>query len=465
MTCLKQLHSFRILHCALCIVLAALCATSAQAADADVTDLVPTLRLSFDGQSLANTGSGTFSKVGGTTIFAESPSGYALDVSQCAPYGTLSGVFAANRDSAIAVVATLGVKSTGVILHFKNGNTSIMLRRGASANQIVLTENNSSSALITVNDINNGDTEYHLYVVNILQSRVDLYVDGVLAGTTSTTPRAAALANWQFGGRHGGVISGEVVCSGQIDDLRVYSSALDTMQMAALAASFGVGSALAILPIPDQINETFNACCPEFVVSNKDTSATYTIGGDIASPLFDVAYANNYGVGEATVTATGKGEYAGEILMAKFNITATKLEDGNILTADTTARRLMVDGRFVYIFTNAAAAQATVARRSLIVKDVLLAGGGGAGGNSFGGGGGGGGVVALDAVNAFFPGGGTIPFAVGAGGASGTSRNRGGNGGDTTFVVEGTTYVAKGGEGGGAYTAIGCLVFVGCVKP
>ena len=32
MTCLKQLHSFRILHCALCIVLAALCATSAQAA-------------------------------------------------------------------------------------------------------------------------------------------------------------------------------------------------------------------------------------------------------------------------------------------------------------------------------------------------------------------------------------------------------------------------------------------------
>ncbi len=417
----------------------------------DATDLIPTLRLTFDEQSLANTGSGKLTFSGGTQVYVESDHGYALDVSKCAPYGTISGVFGANRDSAIAVLATLGVKSTGVILHFKNGNTSIMLRRGAVANQLILTESNSSAPLITVNDIEDGDTKYHLYVVNILQNRVDLYVDGELAGTTATTPRAVDLVNWQFGGRHGGVISGEVVCSGQIDDLRVYSSALNIMQLEALADSFGIGSKLAILPIPDYVNETFSSSRPEFVVSNKETSVTYTIGGDIANSLFDVEYKNNYGVGEATVMVVGKGEYDGEKLMAKFNIIASKMVDENIWSTDTSVRRLIVGDKYVYIFTNAEAEQVTVAKRSLIVKDVLLVGGGGAGGNSFGGGGGGGGVVAIDNVNAFFKSSDTIPFAVGKGGASGTGRNRGGNGGDSTFVIEGTTYIAKGGGGGGGF--------------
>ena len=208
---------------------------------------------------------------------------------------------------------------------------------------------------------------------------------------------------------------------------------------------------LAIQPIPDQTVNSFDPCRPEFVVSNKLTGAIWTIGGDITSPLFDVEYKNNVGIGVAMATVIGKGEYEGERTSCIFTINATTMMDDNISTTDKSVRRLIVDGRFVYIFTNAEAEQVTVAKRSLIVKDVLLVGGGGAGGNSFGGGGGGGGVIALDGVNAFFMGGDTIPFAVGKGGASGTGRNRGGNGGDSTFVIEGTTYVAKGGGGGGGF--------------
>ena len=284
---------------------------------ADATDLLPTLCLTFDGQSLANTGSGSLTMSGGVTTYVESEQGYALDTPTCAPYGSISGVFAANRDSAIAAVAKLGTKSTGILFHFKNsnGNTSIMLRRGSAANQIVLTENNSSSPLITVNGIESGDTEYHLYVVNILSDRVDLYVDGVLAGTTATTPRASDLVNWQFGGRHGGVISGEALCGGPIDDLRVYSSALSTDQMIALGDSMGLYSAFRIQPIPTIEYNPLSMPYPEVIVSDRNTGEILSEGSD-----YEVAYSNANYVGTATVYVTGRGSYTGEKTKVNYQI-------------------------------------------------------------------------------------------------------------------------------------------------
>ncbi len=667
----------------------ALGAASVYAADADVTGLVPTLRLTFDGQSLANTGSGSLTMSGGVTTYVESEQGYALDTTTCAPYGSISGVFAANRDSAIAAVAKLGTKSTGILFHFKNsnGNTSIMLRRGAAANQIVLTENNSSSALITVNDIANGDTEYHLYVVNILQGRVDLYVDGALAGTTTTTPRASDLVNWQFGGRHGGVISGEALCGGPIDDLRVYASALSTDQMMALGESLGIFSELKILPIPDQLclpgirpepgftitnrqtgaswvfaeggvasgatpfdvaysfndgvgtvtvtgktgggyegvtltkdylftdeflvnggfesgtmlpgwvgsdsvkscvidasnghkpnhtttfitgsycgmlkqtcsmqqvftcesscrvklswkckhrcdwgastvyysvlldneviypeetvtgsdvryrsveglvlapgehtlkfdgrtdnnadtslflddvslqlitplvilpipDQTYNfgdVCRPEFVVSNVLSAQTWTIGGNIQSEEFDVAYASNDdGVGVATVTATGKGALFGNVVSADFNLVATHLDDDNIFTSDPSVRRHIVDGKYVYVFTNAASAQAVTTKRSLRLTDCLLVGGGGAGGTTMAGGGGGGGVTNISGIaNVVASRGSAITVSVGAGGTPSTAQSaKGGNGGATSFNFGLFSASVAGGGGGGSW--------------
>ena len=648
---------------------------------ADATDLAPTLCMTFNSQSLANTGTGTATMSNeGTPTYAPSADGYALNTGVYVPYGTLANVFAANRDSAIAVAATLGSKSTGILVHFKNSsnNTGIMLRRGTTSGSIVLTENNSTAALITVNDIENADTKYHLYVVNILSGRVDLYVDGVFAGTTATTPRSSTLDKWQMGGRHGGSLSGETKFGGGlIDDIRVYASALTTDQMKTLGESLGVISSLEILPIPDQfclridtpepgftvtntetgaswdygdggvasgqtpfdvaysftngygtvtvtgkagseyegktikrnyklthdliVNGDFESgawapgwtasgnyakidtsgsayqpnasttfisgvycailqkqnvasqvftndsqycaelswkckqrggysdipyevtldgerifyeyfptgtsevhyrtvknivlqpgehtltfhtittadrtlfldnvslevvsktyleilpipnqscatgpCRPEFVVSNLVEGQSWRIGGDIVSSDFDVAYSNNDVFGTATVTATGKGDYEGEVLSRTFAIT----EDENVSTTAASSYRLLVGDNLVYVFTNAASAQTITARKNLFLADALLVGGGGAGGINFGGGGGGGGVVALDGVNFSLAPGESLEFSVGAGGKPSTSTAAGNSryGGNSSISIGDRFYFAKGGGGGG----------------
>ncbi|MBQ1428371.1 MAG: hypothetical protein IIZ06_01765, partial [Kiritimatiellae bacterium] len=585
-----------------------------------------------------------------------------------------------NRDSSIAVVAALGTTSCGILVHFRNSsnNAGIVLRRGTVANQVVLTQGNSTAALITVNDIEKADIDYHLYVANILASGVELYIDGKLAGTTASTPRANAMNSMQIGSRHGNVISPEAIYGGGlIDDLRVYASALDTEQMKALGESIGVISPLSILQIPVQfclrgetpepgftvtntetgaswdygeggvasgqtpfdvaysftngygtvtltgkagseyegktvkrnyklthdliVNGDFESgawapgwtasgnyakietsssaygpnqsttfisgaycailqkqnvasqvftndsqycaelswkckqrggysdipyevmldgerifyeyfptgtsevhyrtvknivlqpgehtltfhtittadrtlfldnvslevvsktyleilpipnqscatgpCRPEFVVSNLVEGQSWRIGGDIVSSDFDVAYSNNDVFGTATVTATGKGDYEGEVLSRTFAIT----EDENVSTTAASSYRLLVGDNLVYVFTNAASEQTITARKNLFLADALLVGGGGAGGINFGGGGGGGGVVALDGVNFSLAPGESLEFSVGAGGKPSTSTAAGNSryGGNSSISIGDRFYFAKGGGGGG----------------
>ena len=206
-----------------------------------------------------------------------------------------------------------------------------------------------------------------------------------------------------------------------------------------------------ILPIPDQIHESFDPCRPEFVVSNRMSGATWTIGGDIASPYFDVEYADNVGIGTAKATLTGKGEYAEANYTALFNILATKYEDDNLSTTDLSSRRIIVDGKSVYVFTNAAAAQVATAKRGINLTDFLVVGGGGGGGCTMAGGGGGGGVTNGTGVgNAYVGRNDTFTFTVGAGGAGSESVSaRGGNGGNTTLSFGALTVKAYGGGGGG----------------
>ncbi|MBR2939613.1 MAG: hypothetical protein IKC15_07140, partial [Kiritimatiellae bacterium] len=649
---------------------------------ADATDLLPTLCMTFNGQSLANTGTGTLTmKDKGTPTYVPSVDGYALNASVYTPWGdNVSNVITANRDSSIAVVAALGTTSCGILVCFRNSsnNAGIILRRGTTANQVVLTQGNSTTALITVNDIENADTDYHLYVANILASGVELYIDGKLVGTTASTPRANAMNSMQIGSRHGNVISPEAIYGGgRIDDIRVYASALTTDQMKALGESLGVISSLKILPIPDQfcmrietpepgftvtnmetgaywdygeggvasgqtpfdvaysftngygtvtltgkagseyegktvkrnyklthdliVNGDFESgawapgwtasgnyakietsssayqpnasttfisgaycailqkqnvasqvftndsqycaelswkckqrggysdipyevmldgerifyeyfptgtsevhyrtvenivlqpgehtltfhtittadrtlfldnvslevvsktyleilpipnqscatgpCRPEFVVSNLVEGQSWRIGGDIVSSDFDVAYSNNDVFGTATVTATGKGDYEGEVLSRTFAIT----EDENVSTTAASSYRLLVGDNLVYVFTNAASAQTITARKNLFLADALLVGGGGAGGINFGGGGGGGGVVALDGVNFSLAPGESLEFSVGAGGKPSTSTAAGNSryGGNSSISIGDRFYFAKGGGGGG----------------
>ena len=205
-------------------------------------------------------------------------------------------------------------------------------------------------------------------------------------------------------------------------------------------------NSLAILPIPNQ-NCAEGACRPEFVVSNRVDGQTWTVGGDIVSPLFDVAYSNNAVIGTATVTATGKGALAGEVASSTFGI----LEDDAVSTSDASVRRINVGGDLVYIFTNALAQTTLTTKRGLFLSDALVVGGGGAGGINFGGGGGGGGVIAIDDIAATYAPGETFSFTIGAGGrpSTSTAAGNGRSGGNSALTLGEITYTAKGGGGGG----------------
>ena len=227
-----------------------------------------------------------------------------------------------------------------------------------------------------------------------------------------------------------------------------------------LGGNGGVGTAIlvvrplvyVIVPIPDQIHESFDPCRPEFVVSNRTSGVTWTVGGDIVSPYFDVEYANNVGIGTASATITGKGDFSEANYTVLFNILATKYEDANISTTDLSSRRVIVDGKSVYVFTNAASAQVVTAKRGIYLTDYLVVGGGGGGGCTMAGGGGAGGVTnATGVVGAYIDMNDTFTFAVGPGGAGSESISvRGDNGGDTTFDFGIGNVRAYGGGGGGS---------------
>ena len=218
-----------------------------------------------------------------------------------------------------------------------------------------------------------------------------------------------------------------------------------------------VAARLVILPIPDQINETFGTSCPECVVSNMSDNSFWTVGGAIASPLFDVEYADNDGTGVAKVTVTGKdgGAFAGKHAVQTFNIVATKYEDENFATTDLTARRHLVDGKSVYVFNGTASSQTITAKRDINLIDYLVVGGGGGGGHTMAGGGGAGGVTnATGLVGINVSRGETFTVVVGAGGIGSRSQtDRGGKGGTSSLQFGLLSVAVPGGGGGGSWSS------------
>ena len=209
-----------------------------------------------------------------------------------------------------------------------------------------------------------------------------------------------------------------------------------------------------ILPIPNQ-SCAEGPCRPEFVVSNRVDGNTWTVGGDISSELFDVAYTNNTSFGVATATATGKGEFAGKKLSRKFLINSDELVDvGAAVVSRTT-----VGNGYVYVFANAAAAQVMTAKRDIYLAECLLVGGGGAGGGKAGGGGGAGGVTnATDLAGVVVKKNGTATLTVGAGGVhSGNPQHKGGNGGATSLEFGSFAASVAGGGGGGSWNNTGAV--------
>ena len=217
------------------------------AATNDVTGLTPTLAVTFDNSSVVNdNGSGTLSSVTseGTTSFLAAPNGKAINTALFTPYGNLSGVTTAGSNFSVSAYATLGTNANAILYCLRDNTAgSVILRRGSAPDTAVLTLGNATTAVLTASGIFGADVIYHHYALVFTATNITLYVDGVAKGTTTSTAVAYEKIYYQFGSRHGGVLTGEVKNGGRMDDLRVYNAALTVAQIQSLSTSLTCVSA------------------------------------------------------------------------------------------------------------------------------------------------------------------------------------------------------------------------------
>ena len=231
--------------------------SSARAADADVTGLVPTIWWDFetqpaaDGLTAANKGSAsiTFTHEGTKTYSAGAIGGtYAIDTSRFTPYSGAGSLSTAGGAYTVSLVMNLGTTKNGITLNLRNetGERDLIVRRGSTEGSLVVgcdtwkvaTRHNLTATF-------EDDTAYHLVSVVVEDTGISLYVDGTFVdSTTDFTPwtdkgRASRL---QFGSHLSGVPSGEAKYGGCIDDLRIHDAALTPAQMKAIAAEYGLAS-------------------------------------------------------------------------------------------------------------------------------------------------------------------------------------------------------------------------------
>jgi hypothetical protein len=130
---MKRRHGYAVL--ALCALTGMLLVSSALAADADATGLVPTIWLDFENQSASassfkseNKGSASVSFTGDGKYKAGANNGYALDTTRCTPY-TNQGTFStAGQDFTVSAVMTLGTNPTGITLSLRSNAGDLVIR-------------------------------------------------------------------------------------------------------------------------------------------------------------------------------------------------------------------------------------------------------------------------------------------------------------------------------------------------
>ena len=184
---------------------------------------------------------------------------------------------------------------------------------------------------------------------------------------------------------------------------------------------------------------------PEVVVSNPVVGVSLANGVD-----YTVAYQDNAAVGTAKAIVSGKAgsDYEGFVVTNSFEIVEVYADD-YVYTADRSVRRIDVDDRKVYVFTNTAGRVDLNLRTNMTLVEALVVGGGGQGGGVLAGGGGGGGVVTNNVKRVVFSGD-SFEVVVGAGGRSSTTGDAQGNKGEASSLQCGVfSLVAYGGGGGG----------------
>ena len=231
--------------------------SSARAADADITGLVPTIWWDFETQPDASglpgadkgSASITFTHEGTKTYSAGAIDGtYAIDTSKFTAYSGAGAFSTVGGAYTVSLVMNLGTNPNGITLNLRNetGERDLVVRRGSTPGSLVVgcdtwkvaTRHNITTTF-------EDDSTYHLVSVVVGDTGISLYVDGTFVdSTTDFTPwtdtgRASRL---QFGSHLSGVPSGEAKYGGCIDDLRIHDAALTPAQMKAIAAEYGLAS-------------------------------------------------------------------------------------------------------------------------------------------------------------------------------------------------------------------------------
>ena len=247
----------RILSAILCAV-AALCSIStARAADADVTGLVPTIWWDFEtqpdasGLPGANKGSASISfKGGGDPNYEKAvvTNGWALNTSASTPYSSNNNSFStAGGAFTVSLVMNLGSTPGGITLNLCNetGNKDLIVRRGSDEGSLVigLGPHKAASTQFLNATFADGDKAFHLVSVVFRDTGTELYVDGALADSTASATLWSAsgcASRLQFGSHLGNPKGDEAMYGGLIDDLRIHDAALTPAQIKAIGRDVGL---------------------------------------------------------------------------------------------------------------------------------------------------------------------------------------------------------------------------------
>jgi hypothetical protein len=301
----------------------ALAVPSALAAEADATGLVPTVWWDFEtqpdaaGLATANKGSAsiTFTSEGTTAYAAGAMDGRAINTASFTPYSGEGSFSAAGQEVTVSAVMTLGTNPNGITLNVRSTAGDLIVRRGADAGSLVVGfgPQKAVSSLFLDATFADGDAAYHLVSIVAGSTGTELYVDGVLAdSTTETTLWSASgyLSQMQFGSHLNGARDGEAKFGGNIDDLRIHSAALTTSQMSAIAAEYGlsVGRVISVRATgePTVGTSSFSTAWTLFLDEDSTAEAGLVYGTDAAlsSPTTN-ALGSALAAGSRTASLTG----------------------------------------------------------------------------------------------------------------------------------------------------------------
>ena len=361
------LYNRRILPAILCAI-AALCSLpAAHAANSDVTGLVPTIWWDFEtkpnatGLASTNKGSKSISFTGeGTATYQTGvTNGWAIDTSKYTPYSKAGTYSTAGYPITVSLVMTLGSNPNGITLNVRTTAGDLIIRRGATAGSLVVAfggQQEDSSHFLNAT-LSGGDSAYHLVSVVGSSEGTKLYVDGVLAdSSTAFTPWSTSgkMTQMQFGSHLNAIMAGEARLGGCIDDLRIHEAALTAAQIKAIAAenrlvtfsdgltvsgtpqnwgtvipAYGINSGLSLgdtvecsavgaetestktIPIGYSLYSVATDDSKTLVAESDATSFTYTHGSDAGDLVWHWAQSNRVSVAAAANGSVSEGGWVG----------------------------------------------------------------------------------------------------------------------------------------------------------